>query len=104
MGCGKSDGRTRRGNSEPFFGVLHSRTRDLFKSQPPGEQKTVVLHLKNDFGKGRPVLDWREWAICAENGRGGRNGTRFDMEIVWDGISGGKRGCQGQSTDFQTAF
>ena len=59
MGCGKSDGRTRRGDLEPFSSVLQSLTCDLFESQPSGERKPVVLHLgkrlKRPF---RPQLAW----------------------------------------------
>ena len=56
MGCGKSDGRTRRGDLEPFSGVLRSLTRDLFKSQPPGERKTVGFRLGEGFEKVIPSL------------------------------------------------
>ena len=50
-GYGKSDGRTSRGDLEPFSGVLLSLTCDLFESQPSGERKTVVLYLGEKVGK-----------------------------------------------------
>jgi len=70
----------KQGNSEPFSGVLQSQTRDLFKSQPSGERKSVVPRLENSPGKGRFVLDWREWTICAENADEG--GTARKLEVV----------------------
>ena len=45
------NGRTRRDDLEPFSGVLRSLIRDLFKSQPSGERKTVVLHLEKQVEK-----------------------------------------------------
>ena len=50
-GYGKSDGRTSRGGSEPFSGVLQSLTRDLFESQPSGERKIVVFRLEKQAEK-----------------------------------------------------
>ena len=41
MGRGKSDGRTRRGDLEPFSSVLQSLTCDLFESEPSGERKPL---------------------------------------------------------------
>ena len=68
------------GSSEPFSGVPKSPTRDLFESQPQGERKSVVPRLENSPGKGRFVLDWREWTICAENTDEG--GTARKLEVV----------------------
>ncbi|MBP5671748.1 MAG: hypothetical protein J6X49_05120 [Victivallales bacterium] len=70
------------GPSEPFSGVLQSQTRDLFESQPSRERKTVVPRLENSPGKGRFVLDWREWTIRVENGRRVRNRTIIGSDSV----------------------
>ena len=55
-GYGKSNGRTSRGGSEPFSGVLQSQTRDLFESQPSRERKTVVFRLEKQAEKVVPSL------------------------------------------------
>jgi hypothetical protein len=58
-GLGKFNGRTRRGDLEPFSSVLQSLTCDLFESQPSGERKPLFFtsgkRLKRPF---RPQLAW----------------------------------------------
>ena len=74
-----------QGDSEPCFGVLQALTCDLFESQPFRERKTVVPRIENSPRKGRFVLDWREWTICAENADEG--GTARKLAVVqWAGF------------------
>ena len=79
-GYGKSDGRTSRGGSEPFSGVLHSRTRGLFERQPSGEWEIVVFRLKKQAEK---VV----WFLIGVNGPSARRmGGRLHVGVSW-GIS-----------------
>ena len=78
------NGRTNRGDLEPFSGVLRSLTRDLFKYQPSGERNPVVLHLEKQAEKVVSSLIGADGPSARRMDIGARlSGKDIEKGVVW---------------------
>ena len=76
-GYGKSDGRTSWGILNHSLAFSNRKLPTFSKDSRRENGKPLLSASKNIPGKGRYVLDWREWTIRAENG----NGTGMELFV-----------------------